>query len=365
MIPGFLGIESTGSPFAEMWMGTHHGASSKIKGGNELIDLKDVSGDLPFLCKLIAVEKPLSIQAHPTKAQAVEGFEREEKLGLSLKNPKRCYKDVNSKPELLCALTPFTMMAGFKEPDMISRSLKALVSISPAINEIVSVLLKALDTGSLNLFFKTLFNFSVHEKEFLSSFILEKKPDIKDNGLSAKQWELMKDFATQYFGDPAVISPIYLNLVTLQPGQALFIPAGILHSYICGFGVELMTSSDNVLRGGLTPKYVDIGKLTDILYFVPFMPHTMSSASGTFSYHTPCKDFLLARISGNGCSAVFPENAVCIVSSGEVSADGVIFKKGESFFLPFDEKPYIFSGDYSLFAATSALKSEPVMTGVM
>jgi len=371
LIPQFLNIENKKrDPCAEMWMGTHSLSLSQAEVDGQLVNLKDISGELPFLFKLIAVEKPLSIQAHPNKAQAEEGFNREESRGLSIKNPTRNYKDKNHKPELMCALSPFTLMAGFREPGTISVSLEEFLLIAPPLKEIISPLLRALSSGSLSSFFRILHDFSRIEREYLCAFILEKNGVLSnDVGLSGEvksggiitptQWKLMKDFAAQYPGDPAIISPLYLNILTLQPGQAVFIPSGVLHAYIKGFGVELMAASDNVLRGGLTPKHVDTGELMNILHFVPFAPQIITPSSAKwFSYHTLCSDFTLSLMRGSGEKEAFPEKgpAVCIVTEGELCAQNEIFNKGESFFLPNTDFSYSFYGNYSLFAAFSAEK---------
>jgi len=365
LIPQFLNIENDkGVPCAEMWMGTHSLSVSQTEVDGRLVKLSDISGELPFLFKLLAVEKPLSIQAHPNKAQAEEGFGREESRGLSIKNPTRNYKDKNHKPEIMCALSPFTIMAGFREPEVISVSLEELLLIAPPLKEIISPLLRALSSGSLSSFFRMLFGLSRIEREYLCTFIREKNGLLFNEGhggvITPSQWKLMKEFASQYPGDPAIISPIYLNLFTLQPGQAVFIPSGVLHAYLNGFGVELMAASDNVLRGGLTPKHVDLSELMNILHFVPFAPQiiTPPPSAKWFNYHTLCNDFMLSVMRGSGEKEAFPEKgpAICIVTEGELCVANEIFSKGESFYLPKTACDCLFYGNYSLFAAFSAEK---------
>jgi len=356
LIPEFLSIENDDEvPYAEMWMGTHRLSPSQAEVDGRLADLTEISADLPFLFKLIAVESPLSIQAHPDKERAEEGFKREESQGLSIRNPTRNYKDANHKPEILCAISTFTLMAGFREPDGICISLEEFLLVAPQLKEIISPLLRALGSGSLSGFFRILSNFSRIEREYLSIFIREKEGS-QDGIISPVQWKLMKDFAAQYPGDPAIISPLYLNIVTLQPGQAVFVPAGVLHAYLSGFGVELMAASDNVLRGGLTPKHVDTGELMNVLHFVPFIPQIITPASSAprFCYHTPCSDFLLTLMRGAGDENVFAETkpAICLVTEGELRAGSETFKKGESFFVPQSDCSHLFGGNYSLFSAS-------------
>ena len=189
-----------------------------------------------------------------------------------------------------------------------------------------------------------------------SSFILQSAIAPPDP-VSPEQWKLMRKFAVQYPGDPAILSPLYLNLFTLEPGQAIFVPAGVLHAYISGFGVELMAGSDNVLRGGLTPKHIDIPELINILDFNSLSPQIICPppSASLFRYPAPCREFSLSLMCGGG-KEIFPENgpAICIVTEGELRAGGTLFKKGESFFVPCEKRdsvPLSFDGNYSLFAA--------------
>jgi mannose-6-phosphate isomerase len=379
-IPRFLGIENSAkTPWAEMWMGTHPGAPSQVQAaplaspqvtplvtppaaplvGREMISLCELSGgQLPFLFKLLAAGKPLSIQAHPGLDQAREGFLRENKAGIAIDAPERNYKDSNHKPEILCALVPFTVMAGFRKPVDITRSLEALLKAAPFLQEALAPLARALDSGSLKDFFRFLFELSKPNREQLCFFLESAKDPNGDSAITQEQWHLMRAFAAQYPGDPAVLSPLYLNLFTLEAGQAIFIPAGILHAYISGFGVELMACSDNVLRGGLTPKHIDIPELMNILEFTPFMPEIITApvSSSYFRYPAPCGEFSLFFMCCEEGAKVFPVNgpAVCIVTGGELRSGGAVFKKGESFFVPQAGGGSLsFEGSYSLFAASS------------
>jgi len=308
-IPLFLGVENNGNtPFAEMWMGTHRGAPSKAQNNGNLVNLEEIAGELPFLFKLIAVDKPLSIQVHPDKQQAMEGFERENKAGLSLDDPARNYKDPNKKAEIICAITPFTLMAGFKEPEIIVASMG----------------------------------------EF-----------------SPEQEKLIKDLEKQYPHDNSIYSPLYFNMVTLEPGQAAYIPCGIPHSYVSGFGIELMNNSDNVLRGGLTHKHIDIGELMKILNSNPFLPQVITPDSSSRFYYTAPEsqtsrdDFSLSLIRANNDKYVFRQKqcAICIVTEGELFIGDYKFKKGESFFLPEGEDDLELNGKFSFFAASAPINN--------
>ena len=364
LIPQFIGEEnSKGVPYAELWIGTNKGAPSKVYGKTlhcKMVDLEEISGELPFLFKLLAVEKPLSIQVHPNKTQAEEGFKREEEAGLPLQSPARNYKDPNHKPEILCAVSPFTLMAGFRKPEEIQKSLEELITMIPQIKEIITPLLHSLKNCPLHDFFRILFNFSEIELEYITNLINEKviitEIGVGEHGkvISVYQWKLMKKLAALYPKEIGILSPIFMNLITLKPGQSIFVPAGLLHCYISGFGVELMANSDNVLRCGLTPKYVDIPEVLKIVDFNPHkLPVSSPDNSSWYCYSHPCKEFTLAFMRCDGSEKLFPEKgpAICIVTEGELLADGIKIKKGESFFIPKEAESLSFSGNFSLFAA--------------
>ncbi|MCL2809017.1 MAG: mannose-6-phosphate isomerase, class I [Treponema sp.] len=354
LLPQFLNVKNNDDkPYAELWMGTHKGAPSQVFTDNndKIINLTEIAGELPFLFKMLAVEKPLSIQTHPNKTQAEEGFKKEEKAGLSLDDPKRNYKDSNHKPEIICAITPITLMGGFREPNDIIKSFENFVSL----DNIFSDLINEIKTNQYSNFFRALFNLSKAQIESICSFFNNLNEDDTNNSISKEQRDLLKKFASLYPNDPAILSPLYLNIITLQPGQAIYVPAGIPHAYLSGFGAELMTSSDNVLRGGLTPKHIDIEELMNILVFEPFYPRIINPpvSDECFSYNTPCNEFLLTSVKKNGVIKLPVRGPViCIVTEGELITCGMSFKKGDSFFIPKDSEPAILSGDFSLFAAS-------------
>ena len=402
-IPRLLGVSNNGEPWAELWMGTHPAAPSRLildeseTGLGELIARNpayylgkkgaEQYGSLPFLFKLLAAEKPLSIQAHPNKAQAREGFDRENRAGLAVDAPDRNYKDPNHKPEIICALTPFTGMCGFRPPAEIRRLLEAFLSPAPAsLREGFAPLLAAVNDddvpAALRNFTETLFGLPAALREELTRFILSQQVPVgaeeTDTGaaaackVSAAQRESMRRFAELYPGDPALVSPLYLNLFSLEPGEAVFLRAGILHAYIHGFGIELMASSDNVLRGGLTPKHVDVPELLKILDFSPLKPEILKpfpenpdgaqdAPAVRFRYPAACcEEFSLSVMRGAGGKTPFYETgpAICIVTEGELAAGEkgeIRFKQGEAFFIPAgggDSKPPEFRGNFTLYTAS-------------
>jgi len=384
-IPRLMGIAGNGEPWAELWIGAHSGAPSTAimdAGETSLADLIACNpirflgdetarryGALPFLLKLLAAEKPLSIQAHPNLVQAREGFERETSAGLALDSPERNYKDANHKPEIICALTPFTGLCGFRSVEEIFGLLNSFFNSAPPVLRegfvpLARAFLNRDPAMVLRDFLAGLFGFSQQAREALTEYILS---------ICGRdcELELMRDLARLYPGDPAVIAPIYLNIFHLEPGEAVFLESGVLHAYIHGFGVELMANSDNVLRGGLTPKHVDVPELMKILEFKPFKPRIITPNASCFSYPTPCEEFSLTRICGvGGVGGVGVETwpiqaasspSLCIVTEGElVIATGdreTIVKQGESLFIPpVKNPPLSLKGKFTLFIASCGRK---------
>ena len=203
------------------------------------------------------------------------------------------------------------------------------------------------------MFFNKLFNLSKSDIKYIFSLLFSDKSSVlgeSNEAIKNIQWQLMKKFASLYPDDPAVFSPLYLNVLVLKTGEAIYVPSGVLHAYISGLGVELMTASDNVLRGGLTPKYVDINELMNTLKFESFYPEVISSSP----YFTPCNEFLLVKISSENDELYRLKGpSICIVTEGELLLNEFTFNKGESFYISEADEPLNFKGDYSLFAAVS------------
>jgi mannose-6-phosphate isomerase len=395
LIPRFLDIDGDGGPQAELWMGSHPGSASVVCLPSGEVSLRELIardpvrflgekaarqyGDLPFLFKLLAVEKPLSIQVHPDKARTSEGFERENKAGIARDAPARSYRDPNHKPEIICALpceqgTPFTSICGFREPGEIRRLLEDFLDPLPAggapavLREGFDPLLRALapeTDSSLRDFLSALFALPPEVRKALTEYILsggEQNPETWRN--SIPEWDLIRNLARLYPGDPSVIAPLYLNVFRLEPGKAAFLGSGVLHSYFHGFGIELMPNSDNVLRGGLTSKHIDVPELMKVLDFNPIKPRVISPEPGfsRFTYPTPCDEFSLTVIRGTeGKNAAFAPDgpAICIVTDGEVTVSGdTVLKQGESAFIPATSDPLLLQGKFTLYIAGVGTKEK-------
>jgi mannose-6-phosphate isomerase len=366
-IPELLGIDDIEfRPWAEMWMGTHPGGPSSADCPYGVVPLKKLSGDLPFLFKLLAAGKPLSIQAHPNIAQAAAGFARENAAGIPLDDPNRNYKDPNHKPEILCALTPFTAMAGFRERRQIIEMLdafacSALVSLRRELRGELS------DEAAYRGFLNNLFGMSQERKDELSSYIARQIDDVKNRAPAyRKEWDLIEEFHAYFPGDASVMAPLYLNVIELSPGEAIYVPAGILHAYVHGFGIELMSQSDNVLRGGLTKKFVDTAGLLEILEphaFKPAIIKPASTSEACASYITPAKEWALSVVClGENQTERFPvaNDSIVIVTQGSLAitfADGhgdLTLECGESAFIPgaVNRNSFVLKGPCTAYAAS-------------
>jgi mannose-6-phosphate isomerase len=303
-------------PQAELWMGAHPKAPSLVVCKNRKIALQRFidgspekvlgaevserfSGTLPFLFKVIAAAKPLSIQAHPNIAQAREGFARETERGIPLNAFERSYRDRNHKPEILYALTPFWAMDGFRPFGEMLGLLKRVSfrSIGPRVESFS----KAPNRNGLKAFFHALMTLPEEKKRATVDEAVKwakNQRDEKDTETTdVRKWVLRLN--KEYPWDIGVVCPLILNIVHLRPGDAFFTQAGVLHAYLEGAGIELMANSDNVLRGGLTKKFVDVRGLLHILSFEPtyFRKAAVKTPEdGVCEYESPAEEFSLSRI---------------------------------------------------------------------
>jgi mannose-6-phosphate isomerase len=296
-------------PEAELWIGAHPTAPSEVCEGSHWVPLGDwiqrdavaVLGpevvrsfgeELPFLLKVLAVERPLSLQAHPDAAQARAGFERENAAGIPPDAPHRSYRDPNPKPELVCALTPFAALCGFRTSDEIVAQVDELRARRLA--GLMGPLRFARGRENLRRFYQALMTLDPSEAaEAVAEAVAAAESGYGDP--EARGW--LRKLAKAYPGDPGVLSPLFLNLLELRPGEALFLPAGELHAYLNGTAVEIMASSDNVLRGGLTAKHVDVPALLTTLTFESGRPEVRTPrAAGPVEavYDTPAREFALS-----------------------------------------------------------------------
>lgn len=299
-----LGIESTGEPMAEIWFGTHHGSPSVIKDNhNQTLESFLDGRQLSFLLKLLAAEEPLSIQAHPNSEQAKAGFAREEALGIAKDSPRRNYKDDQHKPEMIVALSEeFHALCGFRPVNDSITLLRALIEVRGKSADYRSLVVTWID-ALVNEGLASCFHLMLEQSGNLASFEAELLTVLDDVSASHPEFAgslaTVADLAKRYPGDVGVVLSLLMNHAVLEPGQALFLPAGNIHAYLYGLAVEVMAASDNVIRGGLTPKHIDVEELTAILDFTPRpIPYVEVEelSDSIVSYPVPVSDFTLARV---------------------------------------------------------------------
>jgi mannose-6-phosphate isomerase len=382
-IPALIGIPATDSPVAELWMGAHPKASSEVYVENQWQPLKDVinrnpvemlghytaerfENRLPYLFKILAAARPLSIQAHPGLNQAKDGFERENHLGIPLLSPKRNYRDDNHKPEIICALTPFDALCGFRSIPEIIRCLTRYGG--HCLTAEMTILKQKPDPDGLRSFFEVLMRLPITSKAAAIETIMEHTGQIgHDNPES--MW--INRLYAEYPQDIGVIFPLILNLIHLEPDHALFLPAGEPHAYLDGLGIELMANSDNVLRGGLTPKHIDVDELMRVLTFQEFSPQILMPVSiGNFEsrYETPVDEFQLSVITLQNGETYFSravrslEILLCIKGDAviypEIDFKPIKLARGASAIIPASIPAYRIQGTASLYKASVPIGCE-------
>jgi mannose-6-phosphate isomerase len=377
-IPEFLGTENpTRKPQAEIWMGAHPKAPSLVNCNGQWRSLQELIEEnpgeilgekaaakfynqLPYLFKVLAVAKPLSIQAHPNRIQAQKGFERENIEEIPIEAPNRNYKDQNHKPECICALSTFWALAGFRNIAEIVSLTEKICSGSMAAE--IEQLRQQQNSLGLKRFFIQLTTMDAERQKRVIDEALQNAPQVADDN---KEFQWMLRLAVEYPRDIGIFAPIILNLVQLQPAQALFLPAGELHAYLEGFGIELMANSDNVLRGGLTSKHIDMPELLQIIRFEPRdinIRATVPKSPAERVYDSPADEFQLSAISVTGNrdyqSAETRSAEILLCTDGRTylqdsgSQDIIELTKGISVIIPASVKSYSLSGHGTLFKAS-------------
>ncbi|WP_421229104.1 mannose-6-phosphate isomerase, class I [Aeromonas jandaei] len=341
-----------GKPQAELWMGAHpNGCSDVVVAGqpqklSTLLERAPAAvlgeatlarfGSLPFLFKVLCAEKALSIQVHPSKAQAEAGFAKEEAAGIDIKASNRNYKDPNHKPELVFALTPYQAMNGF-------RAIPAILALFERVNlaviaELTAALAASQNEAGLQHFFHQLLVLEGARKEEALAGLLAFASEHQDE----ETFALITSLAAQYPCDVGLFSPLLLNVVTLKPGQAMFLDACTPHAYVRGTGLEIMANSDNVLRAGLTPKYIDVAELLDCTRCqakpddqILLAPHVEGAVQ---HFEVPVPDFTFSvypagehQLTTASAEILFAIDATVLLQRGD---ETLRLEKGQSAFIP-------------------------------
>lgn len=349
-------------PMAELWMGAHPKSSSKIEDASgQVVSLRDVIdgnqsallgdavaerfGELPFLFKVLCAAQPLSIQVHPNKRNSEIGFAKENAAGIPMDAAERNYKDPNHKPELVFALTPFLAMNAFREFSEIVSLLQPVAGAHTAIAHF----LEQPNAERLSQLFAALLSMQGEEKSRALSIL---KAALETQ--QGEPWQTIRLIAEFYPDDSGLFSPLLLNVVKLNPGEAMFLFAETPHAYLQGVALEVMANSDNVLRAGLTPKYIDIPELVANVKFEAKPANQLLTTpvkhGAELDFPIPVNDFAFSlhdlsaqetAIDQQSAAILFCVEGEAILRKGE---QRLVLKPGESAFISAEESPVSVSG---------------------
>lgn len=377
-IPNLLRQQSDGTPFAEYWLGAHPTAPAQADGRplNEILtERPEVLGaasraafgdQLPYLMKVLSARHALSLQAHPSREEAEEGFAREDAAGLARDAAERTYRDDWPKPEILIALDEFHTLSGFREPRR-TEALFAGLGVAEELASVIGPLTERRGAAALQEVFLDVLSLS-GERAHLSELVCAAAVNHQDSpGELGTFARTVMELDEVFPGDPGVLAALLMNRVVLQPGEGLYVPAGHMHAHLRGTGVEIMANSDNVIRGGLTPKHVDVSELIKVVNFELVDPEVTAAepiSEGLSHYATPCPEFDVWRIDttaetppvelpGVGSARVF----FVVSGSGTLTSaqESVRLAQGGATFLAADEQAR-FSGEAVAFLSSSGLR---------
>lgn len=362
-IAGLLGTEPSGGPEAELWLGAHPGSPARIldpeqTGGAADLAHWPATERLPYLLKVLAAAGPLSLQAHPSSEQARAGFERENAAGLAPGSPERNYKDPFHKPELIFALSdPFDALCGFRAPAASRAALERLGRGDAAIAAFAATL-----DGEPEAVLRRATEWLLGGSAEVGTLVTALVEAARTADAADLDADTVRRLDAAFPGDPGIALALLLNRASLRPGQVLYLPAGNIHAYLHGLGIELMAASDNVLRGGLTPKRIDVPELVSILDFSPIVPEPLAPehpAPGVEAFRPDVPDFALDHVVvGDGTASAplaLPGTAIALCTAGEVGLTGatgtVRLARGEAVVVT-EESGLTVAGAGTLFVAT-------------
>lgn len=368
-------------PQAELWMGAHPDDPSQLLRDGDEISLLDAvrdnprgmlgdavteafEGRFPFLLKVLAAAEPLSLQAHPSAELARRGFDAEEAAGVARSDPNRNYKDPWPKPELICALTDLRALCGFADPAHTVAVLSELAV--PELDHYSGLLAGQLDSEGTRALFSTLVTIPQSVVAQLLDAVLAACVDKVREGTSpyVENYRTALELAERYPGDAGVLASLMMNQITLKPGEALYLPPGNMHAYLAGTGVEIMGNSDNVLRGGLTPKHVDVPELMRVLDFTPGPVNVLGGegSDGETVYRTSSSEFRLSRLTVDDAPVPIdylgPQIVLVIEGSArfeDANGQQIEARRGQSVWIAASDAGVQVTGPAVLFRATDGL----------
>jgi len=375
-IPNLLGVAADGQPVAEYWLGAHPLAPATVAGrrlDEALVEHPELLGaqsraqfgdQLPFLVKVLSAAHALSLQAHPSRQQAIEGFARENAAGIALDAPERTYRDDWPKPEMLIALSEFHSLNGFREPTRTAWLFDQL-GVSTELASVIGPLTERKGAAAMAEVFLDVLSLTGERAE-LSELVCAAAMKHKDApGEFGDFARTVIELDEVFPGDPGILAALLMNRVVLAPGDATYVPAGRMHAHLSGTGIEVMANSDNVIRGGLTPKHVDVGELVKVVDFEAITPTRLApvvEAPGVEHFPTECPEFDVWRIRANPLPTPVPglgsaRILLMVGGSARLRADGTDLElgSGESALLEAGENPTI-EGDGLVFATAAGVR---------
>lgn len=363
-IAHLLGKEASGNPEAELWLGAHPASPSRVlepkhTGGALTLAAWDESAELPFLLKVLAADGPLSLQAHPSLAQAQAGFARENASGIPLDSAERNYADANHKPELIYALSDtFDALCGFRDPADSARAIRALGGGVTTIETFASTL-----DGDPRTVLREATSWLLSREdgvEELMAAVVKAATDYQEDE-AALEADTVRLLNAGFPGDPGIMLSLLLNRTRLERGEVLYLPAGNIHAYLRGLGIELMAASDNVMRGGLTKKRIDRAELLAILDFAPIEPRPLAPITlgpGLHEFRPPVLDFALVHLTVHDETEsiiTVPRMAIALCTEGSLELRGKTtshtLQRGEAVYITADEQALTVSGAGEMFLA--------------
>jgi mannose-6-phosphate isomerase len=383
-IPRLLGEEPDGEPRSELWMGAHPSASSRLTRNGAtrtLLDLIESDPEaelgaavvaaygarLPYLLKVLAAARPLSLQAHPNAGDAATGYAAEEERGIDRADPARSYPDPSHKPEMICALTEFDALCGFAPVDETIAWLEAL-DVSALATDRES-LRSHPDASGLRIVLARLLHLTAAERAPIVAAVAARCAELAaDDGRAGHLARTVVDLAELHPGDVGVLCALFMNRVTLRPGEAIFLQAGNLHAYLAGLGVEIMASSDNVLRAGLTARHIDVEGLLAVVDTTPgpvpvVAPTRRSDIEAV--YPVPVPDFELTRLTLRAGQAYeirpgLPRILLVVEGELQVTQDGRTerLQSGGAGFFAAASPSAVLSGTTTAFLASTSTPGE-------
>ena len=353
-IPELLGLEATGAPYAEHWLGAHESAPSFVSGapldaliaehGKDILGattLQRFGGRLPYLMKLLAADRPLSIQAHPNREEAEAGFARENEAGVPIDAPERMYRDAWPKPEAIIAVTPFVGLCGFRDPVRTVYLIEQL-GVAHELGSIIAPLTHRRGSAALAQVFLDVLSFDGDRLRLVDLVVDAAADHTEDDAELGDLARAIVRLGNAFPGDRGILAALLLNVVTLQPGEGLFLGAGNMHAYLHGVGIEVMANSDNVLRGGLTTKHIDVDELMRVVRFEaeePVLLPVDAVGPRTYHYGTSAPEFTVWRVDPGEAQVPVPGSGprIGLVLEGDahvsVSGETLELTRGESFLL--------------------------------